>query len=212
MHVYPSVNELNPSFKYLYPSICRAHTYMRWLIVATFVLRFNLKSKSKCRESLPHEYVRHCRIIKLGSSIRTLLRILCLRITFGQTINAQITLPTKNQPDWQIHDNFLIDFRHFGVHYTARWYLPQFSAVQYAHWYIQLFLVRFVCVCIDLPSSVPLVDFNVLEWMSRFLLEKLSNSIESVPSAEAISMPCFPSKRFLHLFFAMRLQFSGYDI
>lgn len=27
MHVSPSVNELNPSFKYLYPSICRAHTY-----------------------------------------------------------------------------------------------------------------------------------------------------------------------------------------
>lgn len=36
---------------------------------------------------------------------------------------------------------------------------------------------------------MPLVDFNVLEWMSRFLLEKTdSNSIESAPSAEAISL------------------------
>lgn len=47
---------------------------------------------------------------------------------------------------------------------------------------------------IRLPSSVPLVDFSVLEWMSRFLLENTdSNSIESVPSAEAISISVLAS-------------------
>lgn len=59
-----------------------------------------------------------------------------------------------------------------------------------------------VCVCVaneldykfySLPSSVPLDDFNVLEWISRFLLEKTdSNSIASVPSADAISLTVSP--------------------
>lgn len=60
--------------------------------------------------------------------------------------------------------------------------------VGFSHKFVLLFVYR---NAIDLPSSMPLEDFNVLEWMSRFLLENMeSNSIESVPSAEAISMLC----------------------
>lgn len=84
--------------------------------------------------------------------------------------------------------------------------LTFFNCKQY--WYGSAWLFIFGW---NLPSSVvPLPDFNVLEWKSRFLLENTdSNSIESVPSAEAISVPndcycccyCFLSIIIIRFFF-----------
>lgn len=67
------------------------------------------------------------------------------------------------------------------LHICFQWVLTFVEKKNFA--YLNLSVMNF-----GLPSS-SLVDLIVLECISRFLLEKTdSNSIESVPSAEAISV------------------------